>query len=169
MNHPVPLFDHLTDVSDHDPQETLDWLEGLASVISREGMGRAEFLVERLIEYGRRAGGRFHARHTTPYRNTIAVEAQPPYPGDLDLEARLTAIHRWNSLAMVMRANRAHPELGGHIATYTSIAELFEVGFHHFFRAPSSDFGGDLVYFQPHASPGIYARAFLEGRLSEDQ
>jgi pyruvate dehydrogenase E1 component len=168
MTHPVPLFNQLIGVPDHDPQETRDWLEGLASVISTEGMARAEFLVERLIEYGRRAGGRFHARHTTPYRNTIAVEAQPPYPGDLDLEARLTAIHRWNALAMVMRANLAHPELGGHIATYTSIAELFEVGFHHFFRAPSEGFGGDLVYFQPHASPGIYARAFLEGRLSED-
>jgi pyruvate dehydrogenase E1 component len=169
MNHPIPPFTHLTDVSDPDSQETRDWLEGLASVIATQGMTRAEFLVERLIEYGRRAGGRFHTRHTTPYRNTIAVEAQPPYPGDLDLEARLTAIHRWNSLAMVMRANRAHAELGGHIATYTSIAELFEVGFHHFFRAPSDGFGGDLVYFQPHAAPGIYARAFLEGRLSEDR
>ena len=168
MIHPIPLLSHLSNAKDDDPHETHEWLESLASVITTEGMARAEFLVERLIEYGRRAGGRFHTRHTTPYRNTIPIEAQPPYPGDLDLEARITAIHRWNAMAMVMRANLAHAELGGHIATYTSIAELFEVGFHHFFRAPTDTFGGDLIYFQPHASPGVYARAFLEGRLSED-
>jgi len=153
---------------DTDADETQDWLASLAEVVDRDGMPRAEFLVDRLIESGRRAGGRFHTRHTTPYRNTIAVEAQPPYPGDLDLEARITAIHRWNALAMVMRANQAHPELGGHIATYASIADLFEVGFNHFYRAPSDDHPGDLVYFQPHAAPGVYARAYLEGRLSED-
>jgi len=153
---------------DTDPEETGDWLTSLEEVIEREGMARAEYLVDRLIEMGRRAGGRFHTRHTTPYRNTIPVEAQPPYPGDLDLEARITAIHRWNALAMVTRANLAHPELGGHIATYASIADLFEVGFNHFFRAPSDSHPGDLVYFQPHAAPGIYARAFLEGRLSEN-
>ena len=155
--------------ADSDAAETLDWLDSLAEVVERDGFGRAEYLVGRLIEAGRRAGGRFHTRHTTPYRNTIAVEAQPQYPGDLDLEARITAIHRWNALAMVSRANKAHPELGGHIATYASIADLFEVGFHHFFRARSEAHPGDLVYFQPHAAPGVYARAFLEGRLSEDQ
>ncbi|WP_300452523.1 pyruvate dehydrogenase (acetyl-transferring), homodimeric type [Accumulibacter sp.] len=153
---------------DEDDDETQDWQASLQEVIERAGVPRAEFLVDRLIESGRRAGGRFHTRHTTPYRNTIPVEAQPPYPGDLDLEARITAIHRWNALAMVMRANQAHPELGGHIATYASIADLFEVGFNHLFRAPSADHPGDLVYFQPHAAPGVYARAFLEGRLSED-
>jgi pyruvate dehydrogenase E1 component len=154
--------------ADDDPAETQDWLASLQEVMERDGMPRAEFLVDRLIESGRRAGGRFHTRHTTPYRNTIPVEAQPPYPGDLDLEARITAIHRWNALAMVMRANQAHPELGGHIATYASIADIFEVGFNHFFRAPSDEHPGDLVYFQPHAAPGVYARAFLEGRLSEE-
>jgi pyruvate dehydrogenase E1 component len=154
--------------ADSDADETRDWLDSLAEIIEREGLGRAEYLVDRLIESGRRAGGRFHTRHTTPYRNTIGVEAQPQYPGDLDLEARITAIHRWNALAMVSRANKAHPELGGHIATYASIADLFEVGFHHFFRARSEAHAGDLIYFQPHAAPGVYARAFLEGRLSED-
>ena len=156
------------DGADVDCLETQDWTTSLAEVIERDGLPRAEFLVDRLIEAGRRAGGRFHTRHTTPYRNTIPVEAQPPYPGDLDLEARITAIHRWNALAMVTRANQAHPELGGHIATYASIADVFEVGFNHFFRAASDSHPGDLVYFQPHAAPGIYARAFLEGRLGED-
>ena len=156
------------DWPDIDWDETQDWLASLDDVIERDGLQRAEFLVDQLIEAGRRAGGRFHTRHTTPYRNSIPVEAQPPYPGDLDLETRITAIHRWNALAMVMRANQAHPELGGHIATYASIADLFEVGFHHFFRAPSEEHPGDLVYFQPHAAPGVYARAFLEGRLTED-
>lgn len=153
---------------DSDADETQDWLDSIADVIERDGLGRAEYLTDRLIEYGRQAGGRFHTRHTTPYRNTIPVSGQPPYPGDLDLEARITAIHRWNALMMVMRANMSHPELGGHIATYASIADLFEVGFHHFFRAQSENHPGDLVYFQPHAAPGVYARAFLEGRLSEE-
>ena len=157
------------DIADDDVDETQDWTISLSEVIERDGLPRAEFLVDRLIESGRRAGGRFHTRHTTPYRNTIPVEAQPPYPGDLDLEARITAIHRWNALMMVTRANQAHPELGGHIATYASIADVFEVGFNHFFRAASDDHPGDLVYFQPHAAPGVYARAYLEGRLSEDQ
>ena len=154
---------------DSDADETRDWVDSLSEVIAREGIGRAEYLVGRLIEQGRVAGGRFHTRHTTPYRNTLPVEAQPPYPGDLDLEARITAIHRWNALALVSRANAAHPELGGHIATYASIADLYEVGFHHFFRARSASHPGDMVYFQAHSAPGIYARAFLEGRLGEDQ
>lgn len=162
---------HLPNVLKHDSDsdETNDWLESLTEVIERDGMSRAEYLVDRLIEAGRRSGGRFHTRHTTPYRNTLAVHEQPPYPGNLDLEARITAIHRWNALAMVSRANQAHPELGGHIATYASIADVYEVGFNHFFRAPSADHPGDLVYFQPHSAPGIYARAFLEGRIDESQ
>ena len=151
-----------------DNEETKDWLDSLSEVIFRAGIPRAEFLMDKLIEYGRKEGGRFHTRHTTPYRNTIPVGEQSPYPGDLGLEARITAIHRWNALMMVMRANMAHAELGGHIATYASIADLFEVGFNHFFTAPFDDHPGDLVYFQPHAAPGIYARAFLEGRLIEE-
>ena len=151
-----------------DEAEVQDWLLSLDDVIAREGLIRAEFILDRLIEAGRRAGGRFHTRHTTPYRNTISVDAQPPYPGDLDLEKRITAIHRWNALALVMRANNHFPELGGHIATYASIADLFEVGFNHFFRGVSDNHPGDLVYYQPHAAPGVYARAFLEGRLKEE-
>ncbi|MBS1196892.1 MAG: aceE [Proteobacteria bacterium] len=148
--------------------EIRHWLNEFEEIIRYDGMARAESLVSQMIEFGRRSGGRFYVRHTTPYRNTIPVEAQAPYPGDLDLEARITAIHRWNALAMVMRANQAYPELGGHIATYASIADLFEVGFHHFFRAASEKHPGDLVFFQAHAVTGIYARAFLEGRLTED-
>lgn len=168
MNQNVKASGSSCDRHDEDPEETRDWLTSLTDVCDRVGVARAEFLVDRLIELGRRAGGRFHTHHTTPYRNTISVEAQLPYPGDLALEARITAIHRWNALAMVMRTNQSHPELGGHIATYASIADLFEVGFNHFFNAPSASHPGDLVYFQPHAAPGIYARAFLEGRLSEE-
>ena len=169
MNQGITNHVLANDSVDEDRDETLDWLASLSDVIERDGLPRAEFLLDRLIESGRRAGGRFHTLHTTPYRNTIPVAAQLPYPGDLDLESRITAIHRWNALAMVMRANQAYPELGGHIATYASIADLFEVGFNHFFRAASDSHPGDLVYFQPHAAPGVYARAFLEGRLSEDQ
>ncbi len=168
MNKSNTASHRIVALPDEDPDETWDWIASLADVIERDGLERAEFLVGRLIESGRVAGGRFHTRHTTPYRNTIPVEAQLPYPGDLDLEARITAIHRWNALVMVMRANTAHPELGGHIATYASIADLFEVGFNHYFRAPTDTHPGDLVYFQPHAAPGVYARAFLEGRFSED-
>ncbi|NWD92010.1 pyruvate dehydrogenase (acetyl-transferring), homodimeric type, partial [Pseudomonas sp. K5002] len=106
-------------------------------------------------------------RHGTPYINSIAVEQQPPFPGDLATEERLASVVRWNALAMVVRANQAYGELGGHIASYASAADLFEVGFNHFFRARNDNFGGDLVFYQPHSAPGIYARAFLEGRLSE--
>ncbi len=168
MNQSITASGLTHETPDEDREETQDWLASLGEVIEREGLSRAEFLVDRLIESGRVAGGRFHTRHTTPYRNTIPVEAQFPYPGDLDMEARITAIHRWNALVMVMRANQAYPELGGHIATYASIADLFEVGFNHFFHAPTATHPGDLVYFQPHAAPGVYARAFLEGRLNEE-
>ncbi len=105
---------------------------------------------------------------STPYRNTIPPEKEPPFPGDLKLEERIVAIMRWNALAMVMRANHVSGELGGHIASYASAAEIFEVGFNHFFRARSDEGGGDIVYFQPHSAPGVYARAFLEGRLTEE-
>ncbi|WP_415011923.1 alpha-ketoglutarate dehydrogenase [Amaricoccus sp.] len=105
----------------------------------------------------------------SPYRNTISLDTQPPYPGDIEMETRITAIMRWNALAMVMRANKAYGELGGHVASYASAAEIFELGFNHFFHAATAGHGGDVVYFQPHSAPGVYARAFLEGRLTEDQ
>src|SRR5205823_7236231 len=110
-----------------------------------------------------------HVQPYSAYRNTIPVEQQGRYPGDLGLEERLTAIMRWNALAMVVRANQAYGELGGHIASYASAAEIFEVGFNHFFRGPEAGQGGDLVFFQPHSAPGVYARAYLEGRLTEEQ
>ena len=151
--------------TDTDPQETAEWLEALQSLIANEGEARAEFLLQQLFDLARRncRGLKFNA--TTAYTNTIPLAEQPPYPGDLALEDRITALVRWNALAMVVRANREHPELGGHIATYASAADLFEVGLNHFFRAGQD---GDLVYFQPHSATGIYARAYLEGRLSED-
>ena len=153
-------------IPDPDAQETREWVESLQSLISNEGEARAEFILQQLFDTARRScrGLKFNA--TTAYCNTIPLSEQPPYPGDLALEERITALVRWNALAMVVRANREHPELGGHIATYASAADLFEVGLNHFFRAGQN---GDLVYFQPHSATGIYARAFLEGRLSEDQ
>lgn len=152
--------------ADPDPQETREWVDSLQSLITNEGEARAEFILQQLFDAARRScrGLKFNA--ATAYTNTIPLAEQPPYPGDVALEERITALVRWNALAMVVRANREHPELGGHIATYASAANLFEVGLNHFFRAGQN---GDLVYFQPHSATGIYARAFLEGRLSEDQ
>ena len=161
--------------ADLDPQETREWLDALAEVLAREGEGRAKYLLKRLTEAARGLGVDVARGLTTPYRNTIPLERQAPFPGDPTLESRITAIVRWNALAMVVRANRASAELGGHIASYASAADLFEVGFNHFFHGndgvvgSSGNPGGDLVFFQPHSAPGVYARAFLEGRLSEAQ
>ncbi len=152
--------------ADADPGETREWLEALDASIAAHGEGRAEFLLNALIERARGRRSALPALFNTAYRNTVALDAQPPFPGNLPVEQRLSAIVRWNALAMVVRANRQHAELGGHIASYASAADLFEVGFNHFFRAGRD---GDLVYFQPHSAPGIYARAYLEGRLSEAQ
>ena len=151
--------------ADEDPAETRDWFDALNSVIERAGGERAAFLLGRLMSRASELGVALEEQPNSPYRNTIPPERQAPFPGDLELEEKLTAIMRWNALAMVMRANMAAGELGGHIATYASGAEIFEVGFNHFFRAGAD---GDIVYFQPHSAPGIYARAFLEGRLTED-
>ncbi len=152
---------------DSDPKETREWLEAVLGVVEQAGTGRAEFLLGRLLELAPRLGLTTTAALTTPYCNTIPLETQPPYPGDLSLEQRLGAIIRWNALAMVVRANREHAELGGHIASYASAADLFEVGFNHFFRADDGSGNGDLVFLQPHSAPGVYARAYLEGRLTE--
>jgi len=152
---------------DHDPEETGEWLAALEGVIGHAGKARARFLLERLAALASSRGVTPARVSPTLYRNTIPVDDQPPYPGDLGVEARLAAALRWNALAMVVRANRAYGELGGHIASYASAADLFEVGFHHFFRAAGADHGGDLVYFQPHSAPGVYARAYLEGFLTE--
>lgn len=154
---------------DSDPGETLEWLDALEGVVQTCGRERGIFLLERLQERARRLGLMQQGPSYSAYRNTIAVERQGPYPGDLAIEERLTAIIRWNALAMVVRANRAYGELGGHIASFASAAEIFELGFNHFFRGDSGSRDGDLVFFQPHSAPGVYARAFLEGRLTEDQ
>jgi pyruvate dehydrogenase E1 component len=159
---------------DGDPLETREWLDALDALIAAEGPARATFLLKQLLQHARTRRVPLPQVLNTPYLNTISLAEQPPFPGNLDIEQRLSALVRWNALAMVVRANQASPELGGHIASYASAADLFEVGFNHFFRAGgdapgSSASRGDLVYFQPHSAPGVYARAFLEGRLSADQ
>ncbi|MEH3145617.1 MAG: alpha-ketoglutarate dehydrogenase [Methylobacterium frigidaeris] len=154
-------------VADPDPVETADWLASLESVLRHSGAARARFLLDQLDRKAKEIGVVDEAPPYSPYRNSIPLEKQPPYPGDLDTEERLTSIMRWNALAMVVRANMAYGELGGHVASYASAAELFEVGFNHFFQGGGESGNGDLVFFQPHSAPGVYARAFLEGRLSE--
>jgi len=152
--------------ADADPQETREWLDALDAVIQESSPERATFLLQKLVQHARRRRVQLPTVANTPYINTIGLAEQPPYQGNLEIESRLMALVRWNALAMVVRANRAAPELGGHIASYASAADLFEVGFNHFFRAGQA---GDLVYFQPHSAPGIYSRAFLEGRLTAEQ
>lgn len=151
---------------DPDPTETEEWLEALDAVIAHAGRARATFLLRQLFDRARARRVALPPVWSTPYCNTIALADQPQFPGTLETEQRLIALVRWNALAMVVRANQFSTELGGHIASYASAADLFEVGFNHFFRAGQA---GDLVYFQPHSAPGVYARAFLEGRLDEDQ
>src|SRR5213083_911277 len=151
--------------SDADPPETREWLDACDALVQAEGRERATFLLRKLLEHARARRVPLPPVLNTPYKNSVALADQPQFPGNLELESRISAIVRWNALAMVVRANRAHAELGGHIASYASAADLFEVGFNHFFRGGRD---GDLVYFQPHSAPGIYARAFLEGRLEEE-
>ncbi|WP_353249330.1 alpha-ketoglutarate dehydrogenase [Salinisphaera sp. T31B1] len=157
------------EAADIDALETDEWLDALAGVLANDGPERVRFLLRRLTAAARDEGISPDAAPYSAYRNTIGVERQGHYPGDLAIEMRLTAIQRWNALAMVVRANKAFGELGGHIASYAAAAELFEVGFNHFFKGVDAPGGGDLVYFQPHSAPGVYARAYLEGRLSEDE
>jgi pyruvate dehydrogenase E1 component len=151
---------------DADPVETREWLEAFDALIASEGRERATFLLRKLLDHARVRRVPLPPVLNTPYKNSIELAQQPQFPGNLELEQRISSIVRWNALAMVVRANRAHAELGGHIASYASAADLFEVGFNHFFRGGAH---GDLVYFQPHSAPGVYARAFLEGRLTESQ
>jgi len=152
----------------HDDQlEMSEWQEALKSLVDNAGPERAREILDMLAGLARDPKIGWQPAHGTPYLNTIAVEQQPVFPGDLAIEERLASVMRWNALAMVVRANQAYGELGGHIASYASAADLFEVGFNHFFRASGDAQNGDLVFYQPHSAPGIYARAFLEGRLSE--
>jgi len=159
----------MTKTGDEDPQETLEWLEALDSVFEREGVERAHYLVGRLVRRARRKGAHLPYRATTAYINTISDALQTKSPGDQALEKRIRSLIRWNAMAIVVQANRMDPSLGGHISSFASAATLYDVGFNHFFHAPTDDHGGDLLYIQGHVAPGIYARAFMEGRLSEDQ
>lgn len=153
---------------DVDPTETREWLDALASLVQASSPERGRFILGALQDEARCNALAWVPERNTPYINSIALDHQAPFPGQLQLEQQLAAIMRWNALAMVVRANERYGELGGHIASYASAADLFEVGFNHFFRARSQQHGGDLVFFQPHSAPGVYARAFLEGRLSEE-
>jgi pyruvate dehydrogenase E1 component len=152
-----------------DPRETDEWIEALDGVISAEGPQRAREIIEALTVRARTRGADIPITLTTPYVNTIPVHAQPQFPGNQGLEERLRHYARWNAMAMVVRANKDFDGLGGHVATYSSSATLMDVGFNHFWHAPSEKHGGDLVYFQGHGSPGVYARGFIDGRISEEQ
>jgi pyruvate dehydrogenase E1 component len=155
--------------ADLDSVETTEWLEAIDAVVSHDGPGRARQLLARVVDRAQRVGTGPIATLTTPYVNTIPADQEPPFPGDPKIERRLRSIVRWNAIAMVVRANKISSELGGHIASYQSLAALYEVGYNHFWRAPDGENPGDLVYFQGHSSPGNYARAFLEGRLTAEQ
>ncbi|HRP97117.1 MAG TPA: pyruvate dehydrogenase (acetyl-transferring), homodimeric type, partial [Rhodocyclaceae bacterium] len=154
--------------SDPDVQETSEWLEALAGVIENEGPQRAHFLIETLIGAAREDGVDIPYSANTQYINTIPADQQPRYPGDPDMEIKLHSYIRWNAMAMVVRANK-HTNVGGHIASFASAAALYDVGFSHFWHAPTADHGGDLIFFQGHSVPGVYARAFMLGRLTEEQ
>jgi len=158
----------MKDIPDADPQETQEWLEALDGVLKYEGAQRAHYLLEQLVEKARRSGAYFPFSLNTAYCNTIPPAQEERSPGDHELENRIRAYVRWNALAMVVRANK-HTNVGGHIASFASAATLYDVGYNHFWRAPSENFGGDLVFVQGHSGPGVYARAFMLGRLTEEQ
>ncbi len=157
-----------SDGIDIDPDETAEWRDAFTALVAAHGPARARYVLDQLAVMARTPHVGWQPELVTPYVNTIAVDQQPPFPGDLAVEEKLASLMRWNALAMVARANGAYGELGGHIASYASAADLFEVGFNHFFHARNDQHGGDLVFFQPHSAPGVYARAFLEGRLTEN-
>ena len=154
-------------IKDTDKQETLEWIESIDSVIANQGVERAHYIIERLIEFSRQNGVRLPYSPNTSYTNTIPLQQQQPYPGNRNLERKIKSIIRWNAMAMVAKANKLKDGIGGHISSFASSATLYEVGFNHFFRGPDY-YGGDLIFFQGHVTPGIYARSFLEGRLSKN-
>ena len=168
----MPLSMAHSHAPDVDAEETHEWRESLDALVATYGADRARFILNELVAHARASGIRWTPELASPYQNTISVAEQPTFPGDLAMEERLGSLMRWNALAMVARANAAYGELGGHIASYASAADLFEVGFNHFFHAKNDTdaqkHGGDLVFFQPHSAPGVYARAFLEGRLTDN-
>ncbi|MDQ6745066.1 MAG: pyruvate dehydrogenase (acetyl-transferring), homodimeric type, partial [Actinomycetota bacterium] len=155
--------------ADLDAAETREWLEALDAVLAHDGTERARQILVRVLERAQHAGTGPIGSLNSPYINTIAPEQEAQLPGDPAMERRLRSIVRWNAMAMVIRANKTSSELGGHVASYQSLATLYEIGFNHFWRGPEGEDQGDLVYFQGHSSPGNYARAYLEGRLTEQQ
>ncbi len=159
----------MAEYTDIDPQETQEWQEALESVLAKDGPQRAHFILEKMIDKARRSGAHIPHSANTAYVNTIPYNQEEPTPGDPEIEWKIRSLIRWNAMAMVVQANRQSTELGGHIASFASAATLYDVGFNHFFRGKSAHHGGDLVYFQGHSAPGIYARAFLEGRITEAQ
>ena len=159
----------MADLPDYDPQETQEWLDALDSVLENESSERAHYLISQLVRKAHLAGAALPISTITPYLNTIPLDKEQRSTGNHELEHRIRALTRWNAMAIVLNANRESSELGGHIATFASAATLYDVGFNHFFHGKTENHGGDLIYFQGHASPGMYARAFLEGRLSEEQ
>src|SRR3990167_5172471 len=173
----IPPSQALSGVVDADQAETREWMDALSAVIQSEGPQRAHFLLEKLLEHARQSSLDMPFSATTAYVNTIEPEQEERSPGNLKIEARLRAYMRWNAMAMVVKANRHHPvdggDLGGHIGSFASLASLFGAGFNHFWHAESSEpgkeHGGDCLYIQGHVSPGVYARAYLEGRLTEEQ
>ncbi|MHB8230371.1 MAG: pyruvate dehydrogenase (acetyl-transferring), homodimeric type, partial [Vulcanimicrobiaceae bacterium] len=152
-----------------DPQETREWLDAMEGVLRSEGPARAQELIQRLVEAAQRGGAHVSLGLSTPYVNTIPPDEQALMPGSDEIETRIRHYVRWNAMAMVARANKDSSELGGHVASFASAATLYDVGYNHFFRAPSETFGGDLVFFQGHSAPGFYARAYLEGRIDEER
>jgi len=154
---------------DLDPVETKEWLESLSAVLEKDGKNRAQFLIKQLIEHSYKEGSDLVLSRNTPYINTISPEEEIKSPGDQNIERKIRSLIRWNAAAMVVRANKKNSELGGHIGTFASAATLYDVGMNHFWRAKNNKFGGDLIYFQGHSAPGMYARAFLEGRINKSE
>ena len=159
----------MTQFKDSDAIETSEWIESLDSVLQREGPERAHFLLETLIERARRSGAFIPFSPNTAYINTIPPDAEARSEGDHALEWKIRSLIRWNAIAMVVNSNREHAGVGGHIASFASAATIYDVGFNHFFKGPEHPDGPDLLYIQGHVTPGIYARAYLEGRLTEEQ
>jgi pyruvate dehydrogenase E1 component len=157
------------DIGDLDPVETVEWHDAVKAVQQHRGDARANQLLNMVVDQARRDGLYVPRSLTTAYKNTIAPEAEEKSPGDRAIEHRLRSIIRWNAMAIILRANKDSSELGGHIASFQSAATLYDIGFGHFWHAPTEAHGGDLLFIQGHSSPGIYARAFLEGRLSQEQ
>jgi len=156
---------HLSKIPDIDAVETQEWIDALEAVIENEGVERAHFLLEQMIDKARRSGANLPYSANTAYVNTIPTHMEALHPGDQAIEQRIRSFIRWNAVAMVVKANRKSAELGGHIASFASAAVLYDIGFNHFWRAPSHEHGGDLIYSQGHSSPGTYARVFFRGSL----